>query len=229
MVGPGRAVAIDPEFASTGRSDSDLGALWANFVISSARARVLRRPAAFQADVDGFLASSWQAFSDELRLLWPTGADPFMRPRYTERYLRTVFSDALGFAGAKATRRMIGYAHVADIETLEDPERATASGAVLRVARRFDPRTDRLHHPARCLGRRRRGARGAGAGRPIRSRPPMSGASLGTVLQRNGWLRRLRAVARSVDQAGERGPSRRPADRLDLLEARRDRDAPGTF
>jgi 5-methylthioribose kinase len=147
MVGPGRAVAIDPEFCFYGPVGFDLGALWANFVISSARARVLRRPATFQAAVDGLLASSWQAFTDELRRLWPSGDDPFMRPRYVERYLRSVFGDALGFAGAKATRRMIGYAHVADIETLEEPGRARASGAVLRVARRFILERDRLASP----------------------------------------------------------------------------------
>jgi 5-methylthioribose kinase len=147
MAGPGRAVAIDPEFCFYGPVGFDLGALWANFVISSARARVLRRPAEFQVAVDGMLAASWQAFCDELRSLWPTGADPFFRPRYVERYLRTVFSEALGFAGAKATRRMIGYAHVADIETLEDPQRATASGAVLRVARRLILEREQLASP----------------------------------------------------------------------------------
>ena len=42
---------------------------------------------------------------------------------------------------------MIGYAHVADIETLEDPQPATASGAVLRVARRLILEREQLASP----------------------------------------------------------------------------------
>ena len=36
-----------------------------------------------------------------------------------------------GFAGTKAIRRMIGFAHVSDIETLEEPDRRSPAAAVL--------------------------------------------------------------------------------------------------
>ena len=34
-------------------------------------------------------------------------------------------------------RRMIGFAHVTDIETLDEPDRSTAAAAVLRIGRRL--------------------------------------------------------------------------------------------
>ncbi len=51
MVGGGRTVAIDPEFAFYGPVGFDLGAIWANAVIAAARAAQLDRPADFRAHV----------------------------------------------------------------------------------------------------------------------------------------------------------------------------------
>jgi 5-methylthioribose kinase len=48
---------------------------------------------------------------------------------------RVVWQDALGYAGAKATRRMVGFAHVSDIESLERPLRLRASRIILAIAR----------------------------------------------------------------------------------------------
>ena len=66
MVGGGRTVAIDPEFAFYGPVGFDLGAIWANAVIAAVRAVLLDRPADFRAHVAGIVAVSWRAFLDEL-------------------------------------------------------------------------------------------------------------------------------------------------------------------
>src|SRR5688572_23596810 len=71
MVGGSRAAAIDPEFAFYGSVGFDLGALWANAAIAAARADRLDRPDAFRAHVAAIVPDSWQAFTGELRRLWP--------------------------------------------------------------------------------------------------------------------------------------------------------------
>jgi 5-methylthioribose kinase len=148
MVGGGRAVAIDPEFSFYGPVGFDLGAIWGNAVIAAARADRLGRPAAFREHVAAILPESWAAFQEELRSLWPSRADRFFNDAFLERWLRTTWHDAIGFAGAKAIRRMIGFAHVSDIETLDEPLRSSAAAAVVRAGRRFLVERAAIEDPA---------------------------------------------------------------------------------
>ncbi len=54
------------------------------------------------------------------------------------RFMAELFQDMLGFAGLKMTRRILGYAHVADFETIADPaRRAACERAALACARRL--------------------------------------------------------------------------------------------
>ena len=148
MVGGGRAVAIDPEFAFYGPIGFDLGALWANAVIAAARADRLGRDAAFREHVAAILPDSWEAFGVELGRLWPQRVNTFFPDAFLERHLDAVWPDALGYAATKAIRRMIGYAHVSDIETLDEPQRSSAAGAVLRAARALLLDRTAIHTPA---------------------------------------------------------------------------------
>jgi 5-methylthioribose kinase len=50
--------------------------------------------------------------------------------------MRRLFVDTLGFAGAKMTRRILGLAHVEDLESIADPDlRASCETRALRLAR----------------------------------------------------------------------------------------------
>jgi 5-methylthioribose kinase len=52
------------------------------------------------------------------------------------RFMRGLFEDTLGFAGAKMIRRILGLAHVEDFESIADPERrAHCEAKALRLAR----------------------------------------------------------------------------------------------
>jgi 5-methylthioribose kinase len=135
MVGGGRTVAIDPEFACYGPVGYDLGAIWANAIIASVRAVLLERPDEFQAHVEAIVPASWTAFLDELRALWPSRLDPSFTDGMRATWERGIWEDALGFAGAKAMRRMVGFAHVADIESLDPPLKLRASRIILAIAR----------------------------------------------------------------------------------------------
>jgi 5-methylthioribose kinase len=47
-----------------------------------------------------------------------------------------LFEDTLGFAGAKMIRRILGLAHVEDLESIADPQqRAQCEAKALRLAR----------------------------------------------------------------------------------------------
>jgi 5-methylthioribose kinase len=135
MVGGGRTVAIDPEFAAYGPVGYDLGAIWANAVIACVRGALLDRPAAFREHVAAIVPESWAAFLEEVHRLWPGRIDASFTDGMRVAWERVVWHDALGFAGAKAMRRMIGFAHVADVDSLELPLRLRATRIVLAVAR----------------------------------------------------------------------------------------------
>jgi 5-methylthioribose kinase len=137
MVGGGRAAAIDPEFAFYGPVGFDLGALWANAAIAASRADRLGRPDVFRAHVAAIVPDSWEAFTTEMRHLWPERVDRSFSNDFLDDHLGRVWHDGVGFAATKAIRRMIGYAHVADIDSLDEPARASAAGAVVRTARRW--------------------------------------------------------------------------------------------
>ncbi len=50
--------------------------------------------------------------------------------------MRVLFEDSLAFAGAKMIRRILGLAHVEDLELIADPERrAHCETKALRLAR----------------------------------------------------------------------------------------------
>ena len=69
--------------------------------------------------------------------------------------MRALFEDTLGFAGAKMIRRILGLAHVEDLESIADPAAAGAmrsQGASARARTRG--RREGLLQPRRCRGRR---------------------------------------------------------------------------
>lgn len=57
---------------------------------------------------------------------------------HQEAYVADVLKDSLGFAGAKMTRRIVGIAHVADLDSIADEEkRAACELRALKCGRRL--------------------------------------------------------------------------------------------
>jgi 5-methylthioribose kinase len=133
--GEGDARIIDPEFAFYGPVGFDLGAVFGNYLAARARAVVLNRPAEFTEWLGGLAQETWDAFEAEMRRLWATRPDVTWTDSFLEAWLAQVLEDAIGFAGCKATRRVIGLAKVSDIETLPHPEHVEAAAIVLGTAR----------------------------------------------------------------------------------------------
>ena len=107
--------------------------------------------------------AAWDGFESELRALWPERVDERGFPdAFLEGWLDRVRRDAFGFAAAEAARRVVGLAHVADLETLEPDARAAASRGVIATVRAAAARA--RHARQRGGGRRgrRRGDREGG-------------------------------------------------------------------
>lgn len=126
--------AFDSEFSFYGPIGFDIGACIANFYIALARATALGRKD--HADYISTLPDElWNAFEKNFRTLWPSRVDKRV---FSDRLLEGLLSqwkvDAIGFAAAKMTRRIVGLAKTTDIETLEPAVRIGAARGVLRSA-----------------------------------------------------------------------------------------------
>ncbi len=133
----GSAKVIDGEFCFYGPVGFDLGALAGNYLLAYARGLALRRPAGFLSWVEGLPRETWDAFCAALRALWPSRAERFLSDGFLESWLEGVWHDAVGYAGCKAIRRIIGLAKVSDIQTLPPEEHRWAAAVVLRTASRW--------------------------------------------------------------------------------------------
>ncbi len=146
MATPEDTRVIDPEFAFYGPMGFDVGALVANlFLAYFAQAGHEGSPGSRDAYREWLLAqvpALWEGFAQRFLELWrapghhgdayPAGlfADPDGGGGALEAerraFLRRVFVDGVGFAGAKMIRRIFGLAHVEDLESIADPDRRAA-------------------------------------------------------------------------------------------------------
>jgi 5-methylthioribose kinase len=135
---------IDPEFAFVGPMGFDVGAVIGNLLLAyfaqgghedaphardSYRAWILRQ-----------VENVWTGFHDRFLALWRgkgTG-DVYVAGLFEDgpsaealreaqtAFMSRLFADTLGFAGAKMIRRILGLAHVEDMESIKDPSRRAA-------------------------------------------------------------------------------------------------------
>lgn len=130
MVRDGDARVIDVEFATFGPMAYDTGNVVANLALAriaaSARGE-LELAAMLDADAQDF----WSALIDEAGFLWPS-TEPWL-----DHFLESLRRDTARYASTELLRRLVGLAHVADIDTLPDGVRLTAQTAVVAAARRL--------------------------------------------------------------------------------------------
>ncbi|MNI01942.1 Methylthioribose kinase [compost metagenome] len=117
---------IDPEFAYYGPMGFDIGAVLANLLLSFAAQEGWSTDVESRKDYRSYLLETiqavWTNFASEFRALWNEhGVDRISKtPGYQNLYLQQVLQDTIGFAGTKIVRRIVGLAHVADIDKIED-------------------------------------------------------------------------------------------------------------
>ena len=128
------AKVIDAEFAFYGPIGFDLGLYWANYFLSYfSHQGTLGVQSALKAAV----VQVWDTYTAEF-----TMADAGLK----SEMLGNIFQDAVGFAGLEMLRRLIGAAHVKDIEGIVDLSRKLS---VERAALRFGTTLVKQHQSLR--------------------------------------------------------------------------------
>jgi 5-methylthioribose kinase len=145
---------IDPEFAFFGPMGFDVGAILANLMLSyvSQHGHGGEPDAitAYRSWLLDTIEAVWIGFETKFLTLWRKSVtgDAFVTELFTEpagaealetyrlATMARIFRDAVGFAGAKMVRRILGLAHVEDLESIEDPKiRAACEITALHLAR----------------------------------------------------------------------------------------------
>lgn len=128
---------IDPEFAYYGPMGFDIGAVLANLLLNFAAQEGWSTDegsrSAYRAYLTQTVKDVWTHFEHNFRVLWNEhGVDRvFTAPGYQDYFMSNLLRDTVGFTGAKMVRRVVGLAHVADIDKIED---AAARERAQRIA-----------------------------------------------------------------------------------------------
>jgi 5-methylthioribose kinase len=149
--GPSESKAFDSEFAFYGPVSFDMGALWANYTLSAARWIGLGDDSMASWSLN-LLDQSWTSFEARFRELYPTRIDDKV---WSDALLESLLAqwrhESWLFAAAKMSRRIVGLAKAADIETLDPAVREGAARGVLRLARTLVAERHQGSEPARFI------------------------------------------------------------------------------
>lgn len=128
MVAPQDPRVIDPEFAFFGPMGFDIGNVFANLAFARIRHDVLGNQE-FARSIDDDAQTFWNAFVEGVHAQWPKN-EP-----WREQFISGLLVDAAGYAAMEMIRRMVGLAHVADIDSIPEALRYDARTMVGRNAR----------------------------------------------------------------------------------------------
>ncbi len=130
------AKVIDAEFAFYGPIGFDLGLYWANYFLSYFSHQ---DTVSVQSALKTAVVQVWETYTAEF-----TMADAGLK----SEMLGNIFQDAVGFAGLEMLRRLIGAAHVRDIEGIVDLSRKLS---VERAALQFGTTLVKQHQSLRGI------------------------------------------------------------------------------
>jgi 5-methylthioribose kinase len=153
MVTDDETRVIDPEFAFYGPMAFDVGMLLANYWMAFFSQRGHESGgsrASMRAYLLGVIEETWRVFRDEFARLWHTERtgilyqdalfekqnDGLAAEQALHQFIHELWTDMLGFAGIEIHRRILGLAHNADFEKIEDEElRASCEAPALKFGR----------------------------------------------------------------------------------------------
>jgi 5-methylthioribose kinase len=156
MVTPEQTRVIDPEFAFYGPMGFDLGAFMANLLLcyysQDGHATAGDDRSDYRRWLLDTLETFWRSFEIKFLELWRKGGtgDAFVSGLFEDQagreaidayragFMARLLQDSIGFAGAKMVRRILGLAHVEDMESIKDPDcRARCERRALNLARQL--------------------------------------------------------------------------------------------
>jgi 5-methylthioribose kinase len=154
MATPEDTRVIDPEFAFYGPMGFDIGAVIGNLLLAFLSQEGHESSPGIRKEYRNWLLQTveetWNRFEQRFLELWQEQASGdvyhaslFADPCSCEalatekrNYLQRLFHDSVGFAGVKMIRRILGLAHVEDLEAIKDPDlRARCERKALRLGR----------------------------------------------------------------------------------------------
>jgi len=141
---------IDPEFAFYGPMGFDIGAIIANLLLNYCSQPYHLREAkacrTYQAYLKATIYTVWDTFLQEWDNLWAAHIKPEWQSGH-EVFKTHLAQETLGFAGCKMVRRVVGLAHVADLESIADlQERAQAETQALQMGQALISNCYQLPH-----------------------------------------------------------------------------------
>lgn len=148
---PGKTFVIDPEFAFYGPIGFDTGAFIANLFLSYVSQSGHDNGEAYADWVLEQIIVFWTTFETEFLKLWNDETEhtgmAFKRlllgsgealKMAQDEFMTSLLADTLGFAGMKMLRRIVGIAHVEDLESIKDVDvRSKCERHCLEVAKIF--------------------------------------------------------------------------------------------
>jgi 5-methylthioribose kinase len=154
MATPEETRVIDPEFAFYGPMGFDVGAVIGNLLLAYFSQEGHESSPGQRKEYRAWLLQTveetWNRFEQRFLELWqePATGDAYHASLFADpssiealateqrTYLHQLFHDSVGFAGAKMIRRILGLAHVEDLEAIKDPDlRARCERKALRLGR----------------------------------------------------------------------------------------------
>ncbi|XP_058769513.1 methylthioribose kinase-like [Vicia villosa] len=144
---------IDPEFAFYGPMGFDIGAYLGNLILAyysqDGHADQANDRKGYKEWILKSIEDTWNLFHDKFTGLWEkhrNGAgeaylpaiynNPEVQLLVQKKYMTDLFHDSLGFGAAKMIRRIVGVAHVEDLESIADAgKRATCERRALNFAK----------------------------------------------------------------------------------------------
>jgi len=127
FITPQSTKVIDPEFGYYGPIGFDIGAVIANLLLNyAAREGWDNSDEAAQSYRESLLhiiTEVWNQFDAKFRKLWNEHCMDriaLSTAGYQDDYMLRILRDTIGYAGCKMVRRIVGLAHVADIDKISD-------------------------------------------------------------------------------------------------------------
>jgi len=144
---------IDPEFAFYGPMGFDIGAFVGNLILAffaqDGHADQVNDRKKYKEWILRTIEETWNLFHKKFIALWDEHKDgsgeaylpaiynnPELQQLVQKKFMEDLFHDTLGFGAAKMIRRIVGVAHVEDLESITDASRrADCEHRALEVAK----------------------------------------------------------------------------------------------
>lgn len=125
---------FDTEFSFYGPAGFDIGAVIANLILNYASwsgrdDATADQIASYREYLLDTIAQVYSNFEKDFAEAWEKDARPELKSvkGFKQAVMREIFEDTVGYAGCKINRRILGFAHVADVQSIADEKRRAAA------------------------------------------------------------------------------------------------------